>query len=57
LTLGAFDVSVQPLWTLYATHFFGNIAPPAKGPTPQAIERVRNSWTGGRSMSGRDGSY
>jgi thiamine biosynthesis lipoprotein len=41
LTLGAFDVSVQPLWTLYATHFFGNIAPPAKGPTPQAIERVR----------------
>jgi FAD:protein FMN transferase len=41
LSLGAFDVSVQPLWTLYATHFFGNVPPPAEGPAPQAIERAR----------------
>ncbi len=41
LSLGAFDVSVQPLWTLYATHFFGNAEPPPAGPAPQAIERVR----------------
>ena len=41
LSLGAFDVSVQPLWTLYATHFFGNVAPPAEGPAPQAIEQAR----------------
>jgi thiamine biosynthesis lipoprotein len=41
LSLGAFDVSVQPLWMLYATHFFGNTEPPPAGPAPQAIERVR----------------
>ena len=29
LSRGAFDVSVQPLWTLYATHFFGRAAPQA----------------------------
>jgi len=26
LSNGAFDVTVQPLWTLYAAHFFGNAA-------------------------------
>jgi len=41
LSRGAFDVSVQPLWTLYATHFFGGIAPQAEGPSPHAIELVR----------------
>jgi FAD:protein FMN transferase len=41
LSHGAFDVSVQPLWTLYATHFFGKTAPRAEGPSPHAIELVR----------------
>jgi FAD:protein FMN transferase len=41
LSRGAFDVSVQPLWTLYAAHFFGNPAPPAGGPAQAEIERVR----------------
>ena len=42
LSRGAFDVSVQPLWTLYATHFFGGAAPRAEGPSLHAIELVRN---------------
>ena len=41
LSRGAFDVSVQPLWTLYATYFFGGAAPRAEGPSPHAIELVR----------------
>jgi thiamine biosynthesis lipoprotein len=41
LSRGAFDVSVQPLWTLYATHFFGTAAPRAEGPSPHAIELAR----------------
>jgi FAD:protein FMN transferase len=41
LSDGAFDVTVQPLWTLYATHFFSNSAPPPDGPPPQAIEQTR----------------
>ena len=41
LSRGAFDVSVQPLWTLYATYFFGGAAPRAEGPSPLAIELVR----------------
>ncbi len=41
LSRGAFDVSVQPLWTLYATHFFGKAAPLAEGPPLQALELVR----------------
>jgi thiamine biosynthesis lipoprotein len=40
LSRGAFDVSVQPLWTLYAAHFFGGVAPRAEGPSPHAIELV-----------------
>ena len=41
LSSGAFDVSVQPLWTLYAAHFFGKASPSARGPTPLEIERAR----------------
>jgi FAD:protein FMN transferase len=41
LSTGAFDVTVQPFWTLYAGHFFGNAAPPPEGPAPEAIERTR----------------
>jgi thiamine biosynthesis lipoprotein len=42
LSDGAFDVTVQPLWTLYAAHFFGNSAPAPAGPPLQAIERARD---------------
>jgi FAD:protein FMN transferase len=41
LSRGAFDVTVQPLWTLYAAHFFGNATPPPEGPASEAIERTR----------------
>jgi FAD:protein FMN transferase len=41
LSDGAFDVTVQPLWTLYAAHFFGNDAPPPEGPSRQVLERTR----------------
>jgi FAD:protein FMN transferase len=41
LSRGAFDVTVQPLWTLYASHFFGNGGPPPEGPALLAIERTR----------------
>jgi FAD:protein FMN transferase len=41
LSRGAFDMTVQPLWTLYAGHFFGNAASPPEGPAPEAIERTR----------------
>jgi FAD:protein FMN transferase len=41
LSDGAFDVTVQPLWTLYAAHFFGKSAPSPDGPPPQAIEHTR----------------
>jgi FAD:protein FMN transferase len=41
LSRGAFDITVQPFWTLYAAHFFGNAAPQPEGPALQAIERVR----------------
>jgi thiamine biosynthesis lipoprotein len=37
LTGGAFDVTVQPLWNLYASHFLGTQAPPRYGPDPRAI--------------------
>jgi FAD:protein FMN transferase len=40
LSGGAFDVSVQPLWDLYARHFFG-ASPASEGPEPWAIERAR----------------
>ena len=38
LSGGAFDVTVQPLWTLYAQHFFDAATPPTEGPSPRAIE-------------------
>jgi len=41
LSGGAFDATVQPFWTLYAAHFFGNAAPQPEGPGLQAIERTR----------------
>jgi FAD:protein FMN transferase len=41
LSNGAFDVTVQPLWTLYAAHFFGNAAPQPGAPALQVIERTR----------------
>jgi len=42
LTDGAFDISVQPLWTLYARHFSSPKADP-NGPDPQAIDRARHA--------------
>lgn len=36
---GLFDVTVQPLWQLYAAHFSNSAANPA-GPAPEAISRV-----------------
>ncbi len=39
LTGGAFDITVQPLWALYANHFANPGADPA-GPDHQAIESV-----------------
>ena len=48
LSGGAFDVTVQPLWDLYATHFFGAASPPTNGPEPQAVERALKlvDWQG-----------
>jgi thiamine biosynthesis lipoprotein len=40
LSGGAFDVTVQPLWDLYAGHFFATAAPAPGGPAPDAIERA-----------------
>jgi thiamine biosynthesis lipoprotein len=38
LSGGAFDVTVQPLWDVYAAHFFGTQAPPPlEGPDPRAV--------------------
>jgi thiamine biosynthesis lipoprotein len=41
LSGGAFDMTVQPLWDLYAGHFFRSPAPRSSGPDPEAIERAR----------------
>jgi thiamine biosynthesis lipoprotein len=41
LTAGAFDVTVQPLWELYARHFSSPNADPA-GPSEQAIGSARS---------------
>ena len=45
---GAFDVTVQPLWDLYATHFFAAASPPPDGPEPRAVERALKlvDWQG-----------
>ncbi len=37
LSGGAFDVTVQPLWDVYARHFFGTQAPRPEGPDPRAV--------------------
>jgi FAD:protein FMN transferase len=37
LSGGGFDVTVQPLWNLYAAHFFGSQNPSPQGPEPGAI--------------------
>jgi FAD:protein FMN transferase len=37
LSGGAFDVTVQPLWDLYAQHFFGSQSPSPVGPDPGAV--------------------
>jgi FAD:protein FMN transferase len=48
LSGGAFDMTVQPLWDLYAAHFFGGASPPTGGPQPQTIERALRlvDWQG-----------
>jgi FAD:protein FMN transferase len=38
LSDSAFDITVQPLWTLYARHFFAALMPPTGGPPARAIE-------------------
>jgi FAD:protein FMN transferase len=38
LSGGAFDITVQPLWTLYARHFFAAAPPPTEGPSRRAID-------------------
>jgi FAD:protein FMN transferase len=40
LSDGAFDVTVQPLWNLYAAHFFGPATPSPEGPAVSKIERA-----------------
>jgi FAD:protein FMN transferase len=37
LSGGAFDVTVQPLWDVYAKHFFGRQTPSPEGPDPRAV--------------------
>ncbi len=51
-TGGAFDVSVQPLWKLYARHFATPTADP-KGPAPQLVERARALVDQGELAIGR----
>jgi len=40
LSGGAFDVTVQPLWEVYAAHFFGSRLPPPNGPEPTAVKQA-----------------
>ena len=40
LSGGAFNVTVQPLWNVYAAHFFGSPSPSPQGPGPRAIGRA-----------------
>lgn len=37
LSNGGFDVTVQPLWDLYAAHFFATPSPAPEGPGPRAV--------------------
>lgn len=41
LSAGAFDVTVQPLWNLYAGHFFAPQTPPSQGPDPREVAAAR----------------
>lgn len=52
LSDGAFDPTVQPLWTLYADHFSHPQADP-RGPPPATIEQTRAAlgWPGVRFSS------
>jgi FAD:protein FMN transferase len=54
LTGGAFDVTVQPLWQLYAGHFARDGADPA-GPPIEAVARTRRlvDWRGVTVEAGR----
>jgi len=40
LSDSAFDVTVQPLWTLYTRHFFAAETPPTEGPPARAIDEA-----------------
>ncbi len=51
LSGGAFDVTVQPLWDVYASHFFATASPAPAGPAPGAISRARGSSIAAASMS------
>jgi FAD:protein FMN transferase len=48
LSGGAFDVTVQPLWNVYAAHFFDSASPSPEGPAPRAIEQALTlvNWQG-----------
>jgi thiamine biosynthesis lipoprotein len=53
LTDGAFDPTVQPLWTLYATHFAGSTADP-NGPPRADVEGALSRIGPERLHLGRD---
>jgi FAD:protein FMN transferase len=48
LSGGAFDVTIQPLWNVYAAHFFGSESPSPQDPEPRAIEQALGfvDWQG-----------
>ena len=48
LSDGGFDVTVQPLWDLYAAHFFATPSPAREGPGPRAIAAALKlvDWNG-----------
>ena len=48
LSDGGFDVTVQPLWDLYAAHFFATPSPAPEGPGPRAIAAALKlvDWNG-----------
>lgn len=48
LSGGKFDVTVQPLWNVYAAHFFRSESPSPQGPEPRAIEQALRlvDWRG-----------
>jgi len=48
LSGGGFDITVQPLWNVYAAHFFGSQSRSPQGPEPGAIEQALGlvDWQG-----------